>query len=92
MLRPTILFTVIVSTIGALQLFGEPLLFNQSQTPETGGSQHQFQVMAVYTYQMFLGSGKFGYGAAISWAMFLVIIVIVAVNVSLARRLRGVEE
>jgi cellobiose transport system permease protein len=92
MLRPTILFTVIVSTIGALQLFGEPLLFNQSQTPETGGSQHQFQVMAVYTYEMFLGSGKFGYGAAISWAMFLVIVIIVAINVSLARRLRGVEE
>src|SRR5438067_2867900 len=92
MLRPTILFTVIVSTIGALQIFGEPLLFNQSQTPETGGSQHQFQVMAVYTYEMFLGSGKFSYGAAISWAMFLVIVVIVLINVSLARRLRGVEE
>jgi len=92
MLRPTILFTVIVSTIGALQLFGEPLLFNQSQTPETGGSQHQFQVMAVYTYSTFLSNGKYGYGAAISWAMFLVIVVIVGINLSLARRLRGVEE
>ena len=32
-LRPTIIFTVIISTIGAMQLFGEPLLFG-------GGSGH----------------------------------------------------
>jgi cellobiose transport system permease protein len=91
MLRPTILFTVIVSTIGALQLFGEPLLFNSSQTPATGGSQHQFQTMAVYTYEQFWINFKYGYGAAISWAMFFVIVVIVAVNFLLARRLRGVD-
>jgi cellobiose transport system permease protein len=92
MLRPTILFTVIVSTIGALQLFGEPLLFNVSQTPASGGSQHQFQTMAVYTYEQFWSNFKYGYGAAISWAMFAVIVIIVAVNFSLARRMRGVED
>jgi cellobiose transport system permease protein len=91
MLRPTILFTVIVSTIGALQLFGEPLLFNVSQTPSSGGSQHQFQTMAVYTYEQFWDNFKYGYGAALSWAMFLVIVVIVGINLMLARRLRGVE-
>jgi cellobiose transport system permease protein len=91
MLRPTILFTVIVSTIGALQLFGEPLLFNTSQTPTTGGSQHQFQTMALYTYDQFWQKFKYGYGAAISWAMFGVIVVIVAINLVLARRLRGVD-
>ena len=31
MLRPTIIFTVIISTIGGLQLFTEPLLFQPSQ-------------------------------------------------------------
>jgi cellobiose transport system permease protein len=91
MLRPTILFTVIVSTIGALQLFGEPLLFNVSQTPSSGGSQHQFQTMAVYTYEQFWDNFKYGYGAALSWAMFLVILIIVGINLTLARRLRGVE-
>ena len=30
-LRPTILFTIVVSTIGASQLFGEPLLFGGGQ-------------------------------------------------------------
>ncbi|MBD0739765.1 carbohydrate ABC transporter permease [Streptomyces sp. CBMA29] len=90
-LRPTILFTVITSTIGALQMFGEPLLFSASQTPMAGGSQHQFQTMALYSYDQFWGKFKYGYGAAISWAMFLVIVVIVAVNFLLARRMKGVE-
>jgi len=91
MLRPTILFTVIVSTIGSLQLFGEPLLFNTSQTPTTGGSQHQFQTLALYTYDQFWQKFKYGYGAAISWAMFGIILVFVVTNLILARRMRGVD-
>jgi cellobiose transport system permease protein len=91
MLRPTILFTVIVSTIGALQLFGEPLLFNTSQTPTTGGSQHQFQTLALYTYDQFWQKFKYGYGAAISWAMFGIILLFVVVNLVGARRMRGVD-
>lgn len=91
MLRPTILFTVVVSTIGALQLFGEPLLFNVSQTPTAGGSQHQFQTLALYTYDQFWQKFKYGYGAAISWAMFGVILICVVVNLVIARRMRGVD-
>ncbi len=91
MLRPTILFTVIVSTIGALQLFGEPLLFNTSQTPTTGGSQHQFQTLALYVYDQFWQKFKYGYGAAISWGMFAVILIFVVTNLILARRMRGVD-
>ncbi|MFJ6213936.1 carbohydrate ABC transporter permease [Streptomyces sp. NPDC092296] len=91
MLRPTILFTVITSTIGALQMFGEPLLFGASQTPMAGGSQHQFQTLALYSYDQFWGKFKYGYGAAISWATFLVIVVIVVLNFLLARRMKGVD-
>ncbi|WP_405020826.1 sugar ABC transporter permease [Kitasatospora sp. NBC_00070] len=91
MLRPTILFTVIVSTIGALQLFGEPMLFSQQQDPTSGGSQHQFQTLALYSYSQFWGRFKYGYGAAVSWAMFLLIVVIVTVNLLAARRLKGVD-
>jgi cellobiose transport system permease protein len=91
MLRPTILFTVIVSTIGALQLFGEPLLFNPSQTPTSGGSQHQFQTLALYTYDQFWQKFKYGYGAAISFALLIVILLMVTLNLTLARRLRGVD-
>ena len=47
MLRPTIIFTVIISTIGGLQLFTEPLLFNTGSTI-TGGSLRQSQTVAMY--------------------------------------------
>ena len=42
-LRPTILFTVVVSTIGASQLFGEPLLFGGGQA--NGGAANQYQTL-----------------------------------------------
>src|SRR4051812_31007537 len=38
MLRPTIIFTVIISTIGGLQLFTEPYLFEPLHYGATGGS------------------------------------------------------
>ena len=59
--------------------------------PHSGGSEHQFQTLALYTYDQFWQKFKYGYGAAISWAMFIVIILIVGINLILARRLRGVD-
>ena len=49
-LRPTILFTVVVSTIGATQLFGEPLLFGGG-AGATGGADHQYQTLGLYLYE-----------------------------------------
>ena len=48
-LRPTIVFTVVVSTIGATQLFGEPLLFGGRAA--TGGGSHQYQTLGLYLYE-----------------------------------------
>lgn len=88
MLRPTILFTVIVSTIGALQLFGQPFLFDL-QADGAGGADRQFQTLAMYVYQTFYQHFRYGYAAAISWALFLVTIVAVLLNLMVTRRLRG---
>jgi ABC-type sugar transport systems, permease components len=48
---PTIIFTAIISTIGGLQLFGEPALFNSGSNYLGGGSLHQFQTMTMYLLQ-----------------------------------------
>ena len=45
MLRPTIIFTVIISTIGGLQLFTEPYLFEPVKQGATGGSARQYQTV-----------------------------------------------
>ncbi|WP_406458408.1 sugar ABC transporter permease [Streptomyces sp. NBC_00876] len=80
-LRPTIVFTVIVSTIGATQLFGEPLLFEGSVS---GGISHQYQTLGLYMYEQGWGFFHLGRAAAIAWVMFLLIVVIVGVNALLA--------
>jgi cellobiose transport system permease protein len=73
-LRPTILFTIVVSTIGATQLFGEPLLFGEGR-PD-GGSQGQYQTLGLYMYEMGWENLHLGRAAAIAWAMFLLLIII----------------
>jgi cellobiose transport system permease protein len=90
-LRPTIIFTVIVSTIGALQLFAEPFLFDTTRN-HNGGSQRQFQTVVLYLYQQFWTNGRYGYAAAIAWTLFLITVVIVLINVVLVRRIRSSDD
>ena len=55
MLRPTIIFTVIISTIGGLQLFTEPYLFEPLKQGATGGSARQYQTVVMYMYEKAFG-------------------------------------
>ncbi|KOU55144.1 ABC transporter permease [Streptomyces sp. MMG1533] len=87
-LRPTILFTCVVSTIGASQLFGEPLLFDANKGT-SGGSQHQFQTLGLYLYEQGWVNQHLGRASAIAWTMFLILIVIGIVNYVISRRLRA---
>jgi len=93
MLRPVIIFTVIISTIGGLQLFTEPYLFQPVKAAATGGSARQYQTVAMYLYEKAFGSSQFefGYAAAIAWCMFLLIAVISFVNYLLVRRIRSAD-
>ncbi len=51
LLRHTLLFVVVVATIGGLQLFAEPLLFDTSPASANGGAGREFQTVALYLYQ-----------------------------------------
>ena len=68
-----------VSTIGATQLFGEPLLFGGSEGA-TGGADHQFQTLGLYLYEQGWVNLHLGRASAIAWAMFLILLVIGVVN------------
>ena len=89
MLQPTILFTVIISTIGGMQLFTEPLLFDYGKP--MGGSLREFQTIAMYIYEtVFTNNFSAGYGAAISWTLFMMIVLFSGLNFLAVRRsLRG---
>jgi len=83
-LRPTILFTIVLSTIGAMQMFAEPYLFAGDGTTN-GGTAHQFQTLALFLYQQGWTNFHLGQAAATAWTMLLIIVVLVCVNAALAR-------
>lgn len=83
-LRPTILFTIVVSTIGAAQLFGEPLLYH-SGLPD-GGTSGQYQTLGLLMYQQGWTNDRLGLASATAWTMFAIIVAAVLTNLLLARR------
>lgn len=85
-IRPTIIFTVIISTIGGMQVLAEPLLFGGSSI--TGGSDRQFQTLSLYLYEVGFNRFDFGYASAAAWMMFGVIVIVAAVNYLITSRLK----
>ncbi|GAA4571842.1 carbohydrate ABC transporter permease [Planotetraspora kaengkrachanensis] len=86
MIKPTIVFVVITSTIGAMQVVAEPLLFG-TYSP-TGGPDRQYQTLSLFIYENF-AKLDFGYASAISWMMFVFIVIAAGVNYLLTRRSGG---
>ena len=85
MLRPTLIFVVITSTIGGLQIFDEPRMFDQFGQ---GGADRQWMTVTMYLYELGWGAQKsFGRAAAVAWILFLIIIAIGLVNFALTRRI-----
>ncbi|MFD0256999.1 carbohydrate ABC transporter permease [Kitasatospora indigofera] len=82
-LRPTIIFTVVVSTIGATQLFGEPLLYEGNAG---GGISHQYQTLGLYMYEQGWSFFHLGRAAAVAWVMFLLIVLLALANAAIAAR------
>ena len=78
MLRATIIFVVITSTIGGLQIFDEPRMYD---TLGLGGADRQWMTMTMYLYELGWGAQKsFGRAAAVAWILFGIIIAIGMVN------------
>ncbi|XTZ16444.1 carbohydrate ABC transporter permease [Micromonospora echinospora] len=86
-LRPTIIFTLIISTIGGLQLFTEPLLFTSGSGGISGGSEGQFQTITMYLLDVMNTRFRWGYAGAVALVLFLLIALMSVVNYLLARRI-----
>jgi len=88
-LKPTIIFVVITSTIGGLQIFDEPRMFDQAGQ---GGSDRQWMTVTMYLYELGWGAQKsFGRASAVAWILFLIILVIGAINFKVTQRISGTD-
>ncbi|MFD8498929.1 carbohydrate ABC transporter permease [Amycolatopsis sp. NPDC059657] len=87
LLKPTLIFVTITSTIGGLQIFTEPKLFDAMPGSNNGGSTNQFQTVTLYLYQSAFENYNLGYASAIAWVLFVLIILIALANFFLTGRL-----
>ncbi|MFC6287416.1 carbohydrate ABC transporter permease [Nocardioides sp. GCM10027113] len=84
MLRPTIIFVVITSTIGGLQIFAEPRLFDNQGL---GGSDRQYQTVTMYLWELGWRVRDLGTAASVAWLLFLIIVGFAVINLLLTRRI-----
>ena len=71
-LKPMIFFGVTLSVIGGLQLFEEPFIL----TGGRGGSDQSGMTTAIYLYRMAFDFNDFGAASAMSWLLFIVVVVL----------------
>ncbi len=70
MLRPTILFMLVITTIGYLQLFEEPFVMTD------GGPLDATLSVTMYMYQQGFEFFKQGYASAVAYVLFVIVAVI----------------
>ncbi|MFC7879960.1 carbohydrate ABC transporter permease [Isoptericola sp. NPDC057391] len=84
-IRATIIFVVITSTIGGLQIFDEVRMFDPQGL---GGPDRDWMTTVVYLYDVAWGNQKsFGRASAIAWLLFLLIVLIGMINFLVTRRI-----
>lgn len=82
MLKPVILFTTIISTIGTLQLFDEVYNF----TAGTGGPSDSTVTLSLYIYNLtFKFMPSFGYSATVSWVIVVIVGILSLLQFLIAR-------
>jgi len=83
-LKPTLIFVIITSTIGGLQIFDEPRVFDQFGR---GGAGQQWLTITLYLYDIGWGQWNFGRAAAMAWILFIIIVLIGLINLLITRTL-----
>jgi len=78
-LRPALLFTTLIATINGLQLFD--LVFAMTG----GGPVFKTESMVMYLYEKGFVEFDMGYASAIAWVLFVIILVVSAVQLKAAR-------
>ena len=69
LLRPVLLFVIVLNVIGAFQIFGQPFIVTRGE-PELST-----RVLVYYIYDTAFNFYRMGYGSAMSWLLFLIIVI-----------------
>ena len=85
-LKPLIVFTSIMSTIGTLQLFDEPMNLAQAGvTSATTGPGNSLLTLSVYIYNLcFKYMPDFGYAATVSYVIVFIVAILTVIQFKVA--------
>lgn len=78
-MRHTIAFVVILSLIGSFTLFGEPYVLTG------GGPQDSTLTLAILLYETAFRFNKLGFGSAVAYAIFFIILMITLIQMKVLR-------
>lgn len=67
LLRPVLLFVIVMQVIGSFQVFGQTFLITR------GGPENSTRVLMQYIYETAFTYYRLGFGAAMSWLLFFII-------------------
>jgi multiple sugar transport system permease protein len=85
MISPALLFTVVVNTIAAMQLFTEVYTMYFGTTTTNPPGEAVFYV--IYLFEQGFRFLEMGYASALAWLLFLVIVALTALQLAVSRRL-----
>lgn len=71
LLKPTILYVLVTSLIGGMQIFDIPMTLTQG----SGKAKKSLMTMVLYLYNMAFKNNDYPYGATISYGLFVIILV-----------------
>ncbi len=84
-IRSTMIFVIITSTIGGLQIFDEPRTFD---VYGTGGPSHQWETTTMYLWNLGWGPQQnLGRASAVAWLLFVAIVIIALINFFVSSRI-----
>lgn len=79
LLRPVLLFVMVLNVIGSFQVFGQTFMITR------GGPEMSTRSLVQYIYETAFNNYRMGYAAALSWLLFLIIGVFSAIQFQLMR-------
>ena len=86
MMSPVIFFNVITGLIASLQAYVLILVMTGGPGVPPGGPENSTLVIGLYIYRQAFQYFDFGYAAALSWVLFVFIMIITALQFALAKR------
>lgn len=85
LLNPTIVFVTVTAVIGSLQVF-TPAVIMTTRQGEAGGPINSTRVMVYHIYSMAFRNSQLGFGAALAFVLFVLILIVAIIQLRLTQR------